>query len=108
MHIELVDIAIVGIGCLLFAVNGVATIDTLLCLWDYLAKRDKRQKIRDWVIWRNGFIFAVIVGCALSALRMFVFVRSKWTSNLCMVVQVLHLFSTLSVVSQAVLNGKID
>ncbi len=106
VHIELVDIAIVGIGFLLFAVNGVAAIDTLLCLWDYLAKKEKCPKIRDLVIWRNGFILAVTVGCALFALRMFVFVRSKWISDLCMVIQVLHLFPTLSVVSQAFLNGK--
>ncbi len=108
VHIELVDIDIVSIGFLLFAVHGVATIDTLLCLWDYLAKREKRQKIRDWVIWRNGcFILAATAVCSFSALIMFVFVRSKWTSNLCMVIQVLHLFPTLSVVSQALMNGKL-
>ena len=108
VHIELVDLTVIALGFLLVAVHGIATLETVLCLWRYLTNQQALRRVLSGAASTKLRCLVVVLAtlaCVVNSFVMIAFVREMWVGSLCIVIQVLHFFPSFADICQALANG---
>ena len=108
VHIELQDINIVVLGVLLFMEYGISAAN--IVSWLYFFQRRMQRNIMKETFrlhFKNiGILTATLFSVTIAG-WMFIFVRRMWTSHLCVLIQILHLFPSMCIILQTLSCGKL-